>query len=495
MKRRIQNILLLSVLVSASSCSKFLEKEPDSNRPSITTPEQVSQLLISAYPKASYLTITEAFSDNADDKGQGTDDFTNRDCYKFEEVNASVDNQDSPDQYWSECYKAIATCNQALEIIANAKNPDLFKAQKGEALVARAYAHFMLVSLYSKFYDAATASTDVGIPYVDVPEDIVFKKYDRKTVASVYERIEKDLLDGLPLISDKAYDVPKYHFNTAAAHAFAARFYQYKKDWDKVLTHTNAAFPANNFVTQLRPWNTTWTAFAYQELWNAYTRVSTASNLLLVETSSVFGRYNYTYRYAYTNAILNQVNSVKAIASTSLTWIVQNKLYTVGTNNYLIPKLSEYFVRESVNANFGQPYVMVPLFDAEEVLFNRAEANIYKENYTAVLADFNTYVSTRVQNYNATTHAVTQAKIQAYAGASVAVKDAYIKALLDLRRFEYTFQGMRYFDMQRYKLPVTHQIKNNGVVTETITVPADDNRRVLQIPRSASLSGLELNPR
>ena len=34
-----------------------------------------------------------------------------------------------------------------------------------------------------------------------------------KLLQYVYEMIEKDLLEGLPLIEDKAYTVPKYHFN------------------------------------------------------------------------------------------------------------------------------------------------------------------------------------------------------------------------------------------------------------------------------------------
>jgi hypothetical protein len=36
--------------------------------------------------------------------------------------------------------------------------------------------------------------------------------YDRKTVAYVYDRIQQDIEEGLPLIENKYYDVPKYHF-------------------------------------------------------------------------------------------------------------------------------------------------------------------------------------------------------------------------------------------------------------------------------------------
>ena len=120
-----------------------------------------------------------------------------------------------------------------METISKAANPNDYSAQKGEALVARAYAHFMLVNFFSKFYDPATASTDPGIPYVTEPEKVFIKQYDRKTVQYVYDMIEKDLLEGLPLYRIRNYNVPRYHFNRAAANAFATRFYLYKKDIPK----------------------------------------------------------------------------------------------------------------------------------------------------------------------------------------------------------------------------------------------------------------------
>ena len=84
----------------------------------------------------------------------------------------------------------------------------IIKHKKGEALVARAYSHFMLVNFFSKFYNEATAATDPGIPYVTEPETVSIKQYDRKTVMYVYDMIEKDFLEGLPLLDDNAYSVP-----------------------------------------------------------------------------------------------------------------------------------------------------------------------------------------------------------------------------------------------------------------------------------------------
>ncbi|RYZ47233.1 MAG: hypothetical protein EOP49_21960 [Sphingobacteriales bacterium] len=149
-------------------------------------------------------------SDNAEDKlgaGVGVDfvDRINAQSYRYQVVEESPDAEDGPDYYWNACYHAIAAANQALELISTAPDSTVLTAHKGEALLARAYAHFMLVTLYAKVYDPATAASDPGVPYVTATEKQVFNQYSRSTVAYVYEMIEKDLTQGYPLIDDQIY--------------------------------------------------------------------------------------------------------------------------------------------------------------------------------------------------------------------------------------------------------------------------------------------------
>ncbi|PWJ60616.1 SusD-like starch-binding protein associating with outer membrane [Dyadobacter jejuensis] len=473
-------------------CNDFLATEPDSTRASLDTPDQVSQLLATAYPQGSYVAFSEAMSDNAGDKGVGEDDRVNRGSYLFEVVNASVDKEDSPDMYWAMAYKAIAAANLALQICNNSEQPELFSIQKGEALVARAYAHFMLVSFYSKFYNPETASTDIGIPYVTEPEEVVNKQYDRKTVAYVYEMIEKDLLEGLPLIKDYAYSVPKYHFNIAAANAFASRFYLVKGEYAKVVQYANAVFPSGDIGSNLRPWNTEYFSLSPEALYNRYAKASENANLLLTETNSIYGRFVARYRYGLTNAKWNEISAINGLTGTNPAWAFP--LYTQGDGNLLIPKLSEYFVKQSVNAEIGAVYVMVPLFTAEEVLFNRAEAYLYLNNTTAALADINMYMSKRLRSYSATTHNVSLTKVRSYYGLSNSTQNnllGLLYAILDLRRVEFVQEGMRWFDMLRYGIPVEHTTRDGQV----ITVDADDPRRQLQLPQSVVQSGIAQNER
>lgn len=484
MKNMKRFVFILISGALASGCSKFLEKAPD-NRTELNSPEKVSQLLGTAYPQANYMGFAEALSDNVADKGAGTVDITNAVSYRFEDV---IDpNQDSPEYYWNACYAAIAAANQAIAACDAAANPQEYSSQRGEALVARAYSHFMLVTLFANAYDPTTAGSDPGIPYVTEPETVVIKQYDRGTVANVYAQIEADLVAGLPLLNDSRYTVPKYHFTKMAANAFACRFFLYKGEFQKSVDHANAALGSGSPVALLRPWNTTYRSLTFRELFEVYARASTSANLLLVEASSVYARQYYTLRYAMNNTKTTDIFSANV---TGAEWSFNFQTYTAGTDNYLIPKVNEYFVQNSVNANIGLPYVMVPLFTAEELLFNRAEANAWLGNFSAARSDLNAYASTRMENYSSSTHNITATKIRNFYGIS-SEQLGLVRTILDFKRAEFAQEGMRWFDILRFRIPVTHRSSSGDIYL----LSSDDKRRLLQLPQSTSLSGLTPNPR
>jgi len=58
-------------------------------------------------------------------------------------------------------------------------------------------------------------------------------------------------------------------------------------------------------------------------------------------------------------------------------------------------------------------------------------------------------------------------------------------------------EGMRWFDVIRNRLTVTHLIidVNDPTQRTTLEIKPDDPRRVFQIPQSAQQAGIELNPR
>lgn len=484
--------LSLVLLAAGTGCKKYLETAPDL-RTELNTPEKVAELLATAYPKASYITFMEAMSDNAVDKGVASSDIVNRDPWFFKDM--AERNSDSPDNYWQAAYSAIAAANHALDAIKNASDPTPYQASKGEALVARAYAHFMLVTIFSKVYDPASAAQAPGIPYVTEPEKVVVRQYERKTVAYVYEQIEKDLNEGLPLIDNNSYKkAPKYHFTTSAAHAFAARFYLFKKDYNKVVEHANKCFPGGNILPFLRPVNSPgYRGMEALVKLAEYSKATQKANLLLVEAPSLWGRSLRGYRYGFSSSML-----YKLIWGPNVTTGLWGYMFYGNSETLFTPKFREHFVKQDPNATIGVPHNMIPLFTAEEVLFNRAEANTMLGNYTAALKDLNEFASQRIiiddnlqPYYDETLHKITEEKIKAFYGA-VDIKSGLVTTILDFKRVEFLFEGLRWLDILRHRLTVVHTSFDGR--TKIISGP-EDPRRVVQIPQEAQMSGVGQNPR
>ncbi|MEO6819117.1 MAG: RagB/SusD family nutrient uptake outer membrane protein, partial [Ginsengibacter sp.] len=478
-------------------CNKFLDKLPDT-RTELNSVAKVRALLATAYPQAAYEKIAELMSDNAQDKGpaSGTD-LMDQTYFTFGDFISDEQTQDGTVQYWSACYTAIAAANAALDAIEKAPNPQDYSAEKGEALVCRAYSHFMLTTLFAKPYDMATSGSDAGIPYVLTPETKVFQNYTRGTVKEDYDNIEKDLLEGLPLINDNIYTVPKYHFTNVASNAFAARFFLYKKDYQKSLDYANKVFPPTAIVQNMRPWLTTYKTFSFNEFNQNYTKATENANLLLIECPSLWARSYYGSRYGFRPDMYSGVfftNSNPAAISPGR-WAQSTYVYIIsGQQNYAIPKWNEYFYAPD-NPNYGYPYVMTPVLTTEEVIFNRAEANIYLGDFTSALKDMNLYVSQRVTGYT-TADNITEAKAKTYA-ATEDTKTALIQSLLYLKRIEYIQEGMRWFDVLRYNIPVIHkELDVNLNTLRTNTLSENDGRRQWQIPQAAqNASKLAPNPR
>lgn len=283
MKKKILYVLMvLATGASLTSCDDFLDTMPD-NRTTIDSESKVKSILTSAYPDHTFALVTELMSDNSDNYGESnpyTDRFVDQ-VYAWEDVTET--NNDSPESYWEDSYLAIANANLALDGIESlgGATTTALKEEKAEALLCRAYNHFILVNLFSKAYNSQTSTTDAGIPYVNATSTELMAQVPRGSVAEVYEKIEKDLQEALPMVGDSHLDVPKYHFNTRAAYAFAARFYLYYEKWDKAVEYANKCLGSQP-KTMLRDWvGIAQLAQTYDAVTNQYIDASVNCNLLI----------------------------------------------------------------------------------------------------------------------------------------------------------------------------------------------------------------------
>ncbi|GAA4516149.1 RagB/SusD family nutrient uptake outer membrane protein [Sphingobacterium thermophilum] len=487
----IKGAIALCSLALFSSCDKFLDKNPDM-RTEINTVDKVAQLLVSAYPGYSYI-FTESYTDNFEDKGPGQGGHVNQpmvDLYFWKDPTGSGNS--TPVQYWNGCYTAIAAANQALEAIelGNFKESEI-RQYKGEALVARAYAHFMLVTLFSKAYEIGKQNTSPGIPYVTEPETVVMAKYDRETVDITYQKIRQDLEEGLPMLMGGVWRVPKYHFNPQAAHAFAARFYLFTGEWDKVISHVSAILPDNNFYDNIRQYTGNLASLTYAEHSQEYTKAERPFNLLLANCYSTYHRSSGygTCLYGFGETKKNEWAATTVFGAS-----FKNRLGSWGAPHYTPNKYNEYFHYTNVAAGIGYPYIMMPLFTMDEALINRAEAYIQLGQYQKAIDDLNVIARSRITNFNINTHGLTVEKARAFTGEQDD-KEAMIKALLDIKKKVFLLEGIRWMDILRHRITVKHNfIAADGTETFEELTP-EDNRRMFQIPQEAALAGIELNPR
>jgi len=491
-KKYIHLIATAMIGLTAASCEKFLDQNPDM-RTEIDNPTKVGQLVADAYPSYNYLAMAEHSSDNVADKGVGAgiNDAPYTQYFFWEDVDGSGNN--TPTQYWNGVYASIAAANHALAAIEENDMGDEVRAFKGEALVARAYNHFMLALFFASRYEIGGANTAPGIPYVDKPETVALAQYSRGTVKETYEKIRADLEEGIPLLVGGVWKVPKYHFNFSSANAFASRFYLFIGEYEKAIAAANNVFENGDYTGKIRPVNSTLRLMTSAEYLQQMTRMEHDFNLLITETYSVYQRTNSSVyqRFGYGQKKYNEFFHTPIFPGTTM--YTKGLSYNSG-RDYTSYMWNEYFHYTNVQAGIGYPYIMQPLLVSDEALFNRAEAYAHVGNYTKALEDINHLLSHRVNNYNAATHNLTIEKAHT-AAETTDTKDALIHVILKMKQRAFITEGIRWMDIVRHNLPVEHiELDING--EEIIHIlPPGDPRRVFQIPSEASLAGVEQNPR
>ena len=414
--------ILATGLLALTSCDDYLDKVPD-NRAEVNSVDKVSKLLVSAYAGHNSNLILEMSSDNARDNGSNYDfdQLEQEEAYLWKDQ-TSNDN-DAVSDVWDACYLAAAHANQALDAIEDMGNPASMSAYRGEALLCRAWAHFQLANVFCLGYNPQTADSDLGLPYSEAPETLVKPDYQRGTMAQLYKHINDDIEEGLPLIDDNVYTVPKYHFNKKAAYAFAARFNLYYQNWDKCIEYASAALGSNP-ANYLRNWSHLVNELAsdYETRCNAYINASENANFLLQTASSssgyVLGAWGLGERYGHEQPNIAKVETYRAPGiwgdwnSTSDLFMSHSCWGPVQTLN--ISKYYGYFeYTDKVNRIGYRRNVYVQLC-GDETLLCRAEAYAVKGDLTNALKDMNLWLSTNSRNGMQATQALINSRYGTY---------------------------------------------------------------------------------
>ncbi len=570
-------------MLSMGSCSGFLDT-PTDTRVELLSVDQLKMLMNSAYPQANYAWVGEIMSDNVEDNNAPDEnglrynlaayDRGDDEMFRFEQCYSSSDS-DSPFGLWEAYYNSIATANHVLEAADKIEQTELSSSDKarltairGEAIMLRSFCHFTLAQLFCMPYGGPDKSKEyLGITYITEPENTVMPNYQRPTLAETYDMIVKDFEEAYPMIDNSLYDQPKYHFNKTAAAAYGARLFLTMRQYNKAFNYANMAFgapklenPGAEAITADAVPIASYLSDTYSKLGQFYylsdigyyqNATDKQSNFMLYATYSRLVRHLSGGRYGTIRNALNSTMHSSGPSWSSFKWSSgkgNGGTFSMHPSfngcSYLNQK-SDYGYFCGVNAQemfeytdkvagIGYAHVTRREFNAEELLFIRAEARLFLGDITGALADLDTwernrrncpavsgdesrfkdlsiasikeFYDTRVpENPEATdggdsgygiAKPININLVCPVSDAKVDISNKEVLAMLQciqhFRRIEMINTGMRWFDIKRFGIEFSHFV---GKDKEEIRLSLNDGRRAIQIPSNVIAAGHEANPK
>ena len=505
-----------------TSCNEFLDKLPD-DRAEVNSVEKVNKFLVSAYPSHSNLFVMFFSSDNVTENGpQYSAIKSQEEAYKFLPITS--ESNDDPRTLWNAYYECIGVANEALHAIDELGNPASLRGQRAEALLCRAYAVFELTNTFCMAYNPDKADEYLGIPY---PKEPGVSVDERGTLRQTYENINADIEEALPLMDDNHLAIPKYHFNTKAAYAFAARFNLYYMNYDKAISYATQVL-GDNPNNVLRNWSK-YAELGYEDFFYLYIQTGENANLLQIPAYSIFGRAamgSTSYRRFHHNVSMLNNETDRAYSPWSLdqlstnTLIYARQFYRYGDFAMFCPYMMEEFEVTDKVLDTGYPHIIDVPFTGDETLLVRAEAYTMKGDYEKALADMNLWMSTNcsAKAGGYITPTLSEDYVNAFVesleyspivpeedeqrtlrkkmhpqGFSVAegTQENLLQLILHMRRCEFLYEEYRFMDLKRFGIEYSHPIEGE----EPVIFKAGDLRGAIQLPSDVTNAGLAENPR
>lgn len=254
--KKIFYILLAALCLNA--CAQFTEIQPKGKNILSSTAE-IDMLLNFDYSPyqnfgfqcSSYygLLVNDIYPmDNIPNLISGTTASTTRAVFTYDETIDRARLTNSDDTY-ADLYSLIGkVANPVLSLVDEASGDERLKKQyKAEAYVLRAYAHYLLVNLYAKAYDPATAATDGGI-YYQLEDADLSAPITQSTVQEVYDHILADVNAAIELnaLPDRAENTMRV--SQAFAYAVKAQVLMNMKKFTEAEAAALASVKANGYI-------------------------------------------------------------------------------------------------------------------------------------------------------------------------------------------------------------------------------------------------------
>lgn len=445
-------IVFLLLVVSGTSCTKYLDAKPDAKLVVPSTLQDL-QALLDYYPRVNHFEPYGAEA-SADNYYLTTTDWAAvspeglRQMYRWDPLFSieSIPND------WSSSYDVVYLANTVLDnldgIRREAGDEAAWNNLKGMALVHRARSLLQIAYIWAPAYDGATASTELGIP---LRLDGDFNKVSvRATVQQTYERILQDFKEAVPLLPVKPNSVLRP--SRPAAYGLLARTYLSMRRYEEALLYADSCL---QLYSKLIDYNTLNAGAAFP--------VPEFNEEVILKTKMI----------------------VPQLLADSRAKIDSN-LYRSYNENDLRKKV---FFKSAGSGTYGfkgSYEGSTALFNGlatDEVYLMRSECYARKGNTDAALSDLNTLLEKRWKTGTFTPY-------------TTAAAGDVLQLVLAERRKELLMRGLRWMDIKRLNREgagITLKRVLNG---QEYTLPSNDPRYALPIPENVvALTGVPQNPR
>lgn len=248
-------IYVLSLLFCMGCGKSFLEEKSDATlvnpktlidcRQLLDNDGRLAQGLNFVFPSLGQLASDEYYYDKS--TWESTVFVQERNSYVW----ADEIYEDNPQiSEWNNCYYAIYISNVVLDVLKDIKVTEANKKEyddiKGTALFFRAIWNFAIAETFCLPYDKNTSENELGIPLRYSPN--VDQIEQRATLEDTYKAILEDLEQSVNLLQNGVPSINKNRPSVTAANAMLARIYLVMGHYEGALKHANESYRAYDII-------------------------------------------------------------------------------------------------------------------------------------------------------------------------------------------------------------------------------------------------------
>lgn len=205
------------LMMALMACEKFLDTKPNDSLSTIEKIEDLTKLLSNTdVMNSAFPVLQEGGTDNVYVLPEAWASLTNIAAKNFYVWNDDIFN-DSDNNEWSRLYEMIYYANVVLERLPDVDGDFHQKNMlKGKALFFRAFAHYEVAQIFAPIYDPVVDNSMVsGIPIRTTAD--VSAKIEWSNLEEVYAQIKRDVVEALEFLSE----LPEYKTDPSKLAAFA----------------------------------------------------------------------------------------------------------------------------------------------------------------------------------------------------------------------------------------------------------------------------------